>query len=71
MDVVKYLSESGADINKADNDGFTPVNVAALNVRTRISHYDLTCIRIGVNRIVNIFNVIVVCINLILYCNVI
>ena len=44
LDVVKYLSESGADINKANNDGVTPVYVAASNVRTRIGHYDLTCV---------------------------
>ena len=42
--MVKYLSESGADINKADNDGATPVYFAALKVRTRIGHYDLTCV---------------------------
>ena len=44
LDVIKYLSESGADINKADNDGFTPVYIAAQNVRIRICHYDLTCV---------------------------
>ena len=44
LDVVKYLSESGADINKADKDGTTPVCIAALKVRTRIGHYDLTCL---------------------------
>ena len=44
LDVVNYLSESGADINKADSDGTTPVCVAAHIVRTRIGHYDLTCV---------------------------
>ena len=44
LDVVKYLSESGADINKADNDGTTPVYIAAQNVRTRIGRYDLICV---------------------------
>ena len=42
--MVKYLSESGADIHEARNDGTTPVYVAAQNVRTRIGHYDLTCV---------------------------
>ena len=44
LDIVKYLSESGADINIADNDGITPVYVAAQNVRTRIGHDDWTCV---------------------------
>ena len=45
LDVVKYLSESGADINKAYKiNGTTPVYIAAENVRTRIGHYDLTCV---------------------------
>ena len=42
LDIVKYLSESGADINIAGNDGCTSVYVAALNVRTRIGHDDWT-----------------------------
>ena len=44
LDVVKYLSESGADINKATNNVTTPVLTAAHMVRTRIGHYDLTCV---------------------------
>ena len=32
LDVVKYLSESGADIDKAINDGTTPVFIAAQKV---------------------------------------
>ena len=44
LDVVKYLSESGADINKSNTNGATPVYVAARKVRTRIGHYDLTCV---------------------------
>ena len=44
LDVVKYLYESGADINKADNNGFTPVLIAARKVRTRIGHNDWTCV---------------------------
>ena len=34
LDVVKYLSESGADISKARKDDTTPVYVAAQEVRT-------------------------------------
>ena len=44
LDVVKYLSESGADINKADVNGITPLYAAAQNVRTRIGHDDWTCV---------------------------
>ena len=44
LDVLKYLSESGADINIAANDGCTPVYVAAQWVRTRIGHDDWTCV---------------------------
>ena len=44
LDVVKYLSESGADINIVDNNGYTTVYIAARKVRTRIGHDDWTCV---------------------------
>ena len=46
MDVVKYLFEARADINKADSNDTTPVYVAAQNVRVIVNHHDLICIYI-------------------------
>ena len=34
MEVLKYLSESGADLNTADDDDVTPAYRAAANVRS-------------------------------------
>ena len=30
--VVEYLCQASADVNKADNDGTTPLSTAAMNV---------------------------------------
>ena len=56
MDVVKYLFELGADINKADNDDTTPVYVAAESVRVLAKYFDLICIYI--------FSLVVIVVNL-------
>ena len=38
VDVVRALMEGGADINKATNDGSTPLQIATENQHTEIIH---------------------------------
>ncbi|XP_066065153.1 protein phosphatase 1 regulatory subunit 12C-like, partial [Chamaea fasciata] len=39
MEVVQFLVESGADVNQADNEGWTPLHVAAACGCRQIAQY--------------------------------